>query len=349
MLSKSIMAMVVETPWPNVFIAAAEEEEEEADSWNPTDAVLFVGISLVLGIATRHLLGGTRVPYTVALLLLGIAMGSLGLYNQSINLSITVILSFLKSLYSAEYGTSHRLGKVGDGIRIWANIDADLLLAVFLPALLFESSFLMEVHQIKKCMAQMIILAGPGVLISTFILGSALKLLFPYNWSWKTSFLLGGLLGATDPVAVIALLKELGASKKLSTIIEGESLMNDGVAIVVYTLFFRMVTGSSFSWETVIKFLATASLGAVGMGVAFGLVSYLWLGYIFNDTVIEITLTVAVSYLAYFMSQEGSDISGVLTVTALGMFYAAVARTAFSGEVQHRLHHFWYFRTCMFL
>lgn len=51
---------------------------------------------------------------------------------------------------------------------------------------------------------------------------------FPYDWSWKTSLLLGGLLSATDPVAVVALLKELGASKKLSTIIEGESLMNDG-------------------------------------------------------------------------------------------------------------------------
>jgi NhaP-type Na+/H+ or K+/H+ antiporter len=107
-------------------------------------------------------------------------------------------------------------------------------------------------------MAQMVLLAGPGVLLSTFLLGSAVKvrasrnddtffffeggndilsqcfltgvpqLTFPYNWSWKISLLLGGLLSATDPVAVVALLKELGASKKLSTIIEGESLMNDG-------------------------------------------------------------------------------------------------------------------------
>lgn len=57
------------------------------------------------------------------------------------------------------------------------------------------------------------------------------QLTFPYNWSWKTSLLLGGLLSATDPVAVVALLKELGASKKLNTIIEGESLMNDGYPI----------------------------------------------------------------------------------------------------------------------
>lgn len=52
--------------------------------------------------------------------------------------------------------------------------------------------------------------------------------IFPYEWSWSTVFLLGGLLSATDPVAVVALLKDLGASQKLSTIIEGESLMNDG-------------------------------------------------------------------------------------------------------------------------
>lgn len=58
--------------------------------------------------------------------------------------------------------------------------------------------------------------------------GILFQLTFPYGWTWKTSLLLGGLLSATDPVAVVALLKELGASKKLSTIIEGESLMNDG-------------------------------------------------------------------------------------------------------------------------
>ncbi|XP_010276296.1 PREDICTED: sodium/hydrogen exchanger 8 [Nelumbo nucifera] len=304
------MAAVAEGPLPY-------EVSSEQSSSKPTDAVLFVGICLVLGIASRHLLRGTRVPYTVALLILGIGLGSL------------------------EYGTSLRLGKVGDGIRLWANIDPDLLLAVFLPALLFESSFSMEVHQIKRCIVQMVLLAGPGVLISTFCLGSALKLVFPYSWSWKTSLLLGGLLSATDPVAVVALLKELGASKKLSTIIEGESLMNDGTAIVVYQLFYQMVLGETFNVGTIVKFLTEVSLGAVGIGLAFGVLSVLWLGFIFNDTVIEITLTLAVSYLAYFTAQEGVDVSGVLTVMTLGMFYSAVARTAFKGEGQQSLHHFW--------
>lgn len=256
----------------NSAVVAALVEEES----NPTDAVIFFGVSLILGIACRHFLRGTRIPYTVALLVIGIGLGSL------------------------EYGTKHGVGRFGDGIRIWENIDPDLLLAVFLPALLFESSFSMEVHQIKRCIAQMVLLAGPGVLISTFTLGAALKLSFPYDWNWKTSLLLGGLLSATDPVAVVALLKELGASKKLSTIIEGESLMNDGTAIVVYQLFFQMVLGRTFNWASIVKFLVQVALGAVGMGIAFGAASVLWLGFIFNDTVIEITLTLAVSYVAYF-------------------------------------------------
>ncbi|XP_008220964.1 PREDICTED: sodium/hydrogen exchanger 8 isoform X1 [Prunus mume] len=312
------MATVTEWQLPYRILGAGEEKDSSSSTTSdPTDAVAFVGLCLVLGIACRHLLRGTRVPYTVALLILGIALGSI------------------------EYGTHHQMGKIGEGIRIWANIDPDLLLAVFLPALLFESSFSMEVHQIKRCMVQMIILAGPGVLISTFCLGSALKLTFPYGWSWKTSLLLGGLLSATDPVAVVALLKELGASKKLSTIIEGESLMNDGTAIVVYQLFYRMVLGKSYDWAEIIKFLSQVSLGAVGIGLAYGIVSVLWLGFIFNDTVIEITLTLAVSYVAYFTAQEGVEVSGVLTVMTLGMFYAGFARTAFKSESQQSLHHFW--------
>ncbi|CAJ1938943.1 unnamed protein product [Sphenostylis stenocarpa] len=243
----------------SVVSAASAPSTSSDEHSNPSDAVIFFGLSLALGIACRHLLRGTRVPYTVALLIIGIALGSIG----PTRLFFIILLLFLNlGFVWLEYGTHHRLGKIGDGIRLWSEIDPDLLLAVFLPALLFESSFLMEVHQIKRCLAQMLLLAGPGVALSTVCLGVVMKLTFPYNWGWKTSLLLGGLLSATDPVAVVALLKDLGASKKLSTIIEGESLMNDGTAIVVYTLFYRMVLGETFNWVAIIKFLAQVSLGA---------------------------------------------------------------------------------------
>ncbi|KAJ0988445.1 hypothetical protein J5N97_006801 [Dioscorea zingiberensis] len=305
------MASVAPGPLP------LQGTSKEASSSSPEDALIFVGISLLLGIASRHLLRGTRVPYTIALLILGVALGSL------------------------EYGTHNGLGRLGDSIRIWARINPNLLLFGFLPALLFESSFAMEVHQIKRCMVQMLLLAGPGVLISTFFLGAVLKFTFPYGWNWKISLLLGGLLSATDPVAVVALLKDLGASKKLNTIIEGESLMNDGTAIVVYQLFYKMVIGESLNVAGIVKFLSQVTLGAVAVGVAFGIASVLWLGFIFNDTVIEITLTLAVSYIVFYTAQDGAEVSGVLAVMTLGMFYAAFARTAFKGDSQKSLHYFW--------
>lgn len=203
----------------------------------PEVAILFVGVALFLGMVSRHLFKGSRIPYTVVLLLLGIGIGGL------------------------EYGVKN-LGVLGDSIRMWSNIDPDLILFLFLPALLFESSFAMDFHQIKRCFFQMLLLAAPGVLISTFLLGVATVKVFPYNWNWSTGLLLGGLLSATDPVAVVALLKELGASKKLSTLIEGESLMNDGTAIVVFRLFLQMVLGKHFSAGDVVSFLSRVVFGA---------------------------------------------------------------------------------------
>lgn len=288
----------------------------DTEAVGPQVAVLFVGVSLFVGMASRHLLKNTSIPYTVALLILGIGLGSL------------------------EYGTTNGLGVLGDSIRMWASIDPNLILFVFLPALLFESSFAMDFHQIKRGFMQMLLLAAPGVVISTIFLGVVLKIL-PYHWNWSTGFLLGGLLSATDPVAVVALLKELGASKKLSTLIEGESLMNDGTVIVVFHLFLQIVLGQKFSSGDVISFLCRVGLGAVGLGLLFGIVCVCWVGLVFNDTIIEITLTFTASYLAFFMAEEKAHVSGVLTVMTVGIFFAAFARTAFTGESERSMFHFW--------
>lgn len=291
--------------------------QAENSSNSASDAVLFGGISLLIGVSCRTLLRRTTtIPYTVVLLVIGIALGSL------------------------EFGSNYRLGKLGNGIRIWADIDADLLLAVFLPILIFEGAFSMEVHLIKKCMAQMLLLAGPGVLISTGLIGAAVKLAFPYDWNWKTSLLLGAILSATDPVAVVALLKDLGASKKLSTIVEGESMMNDGAAIVVYQLFYRMVLGKSSGWFSVLEYLAEGSLGSVVIGLVFGMASLFWLRFIYNDTLTDFSLALTVSYIAYYTAQEEAEASGILTLVALGMVFAMSKDTHRAGGKQS-LHEFW--------
>ncbi|CAM6099086.1 unnamed protein product [Calypogeia fissa] len=311
-LSKQELAMGELAP-SNFGIAPAPAEESD----HPEDAILFVAVSLVLGVICRQVFKGTRVPYTVALLILGVALGAV------------------------EYGTKEGLGALGTSIRRWSQINPELILFVFLPALLFESSFVMEIHQIKRCIMQMVLLAGPGVLISTGCLALVNRYIFPYGWNWSTCLLLGGLLSATDPVAIVALLKELGASKKLSTIVEGESLMNDGTAIVVFQLFFQMVLGQHFTVGQIVVFFSRVAFGAVALGFGFGLVAVLWIGRVFNDTVVEITLTLTASYLAFFVAEDEAQVSGVLTVMTVGMFFAAFARTAFTGESQQSMHHFW--------
>lgn len=91
-----------------------------------------------------------------------------------------------------------------------AQLDPHLLLIMFLPTLIFESAFVMDVHTFKKTIGQSMTLAGPGLILSTFLTSLMGKFIFTYNWSWVVALMFGTILSATDPVAVVALLKELG-------------------------------------------------------------------------------------------------------------------------------------------
>ena len=91
-----------------------------------------------------------------------------------------------------------------------AQMDPHLLLAIFLPTLIFESAFVMDVHTFKKTIGQSILLAGPGLALSALLTAIMAKYIFTYGWSWVVALLFGTLLSATDPVAVVALLQEIG-------------------------------------------------------------------------------------------------------------------------------------------
>ena len=116
---------------------------------------------------------------------------------------------------------------------MWLTIDPHLLLYAFLPALLFGDTMGLNIHVSSKSLPTCLLLAGPGVLFGTFATGVFAKLLFS-DWSFCLCLTFGAIMAATDPVAVVALLKELGAPKTLGTLIEGESLMNDGSAVVLF-------------------------------------------------------------------------------------------------------------------
>ena len=98
-----------------------------------------------------------------------------------------------------------------------ARIDPHLMLYVFLPTLIFESAFVMDGHTFRKTIGQAMLLAGPGLFLCSFLTALMARYIFTYHWSWVTACMFGSILSATDPVAVVALLKDLGKSLLMHT------------------------------------------------------------------------------------------------------------------------------------
>ncbi len=287
--------------------------------------LLFVIFSLFAGALLRHLLRNVSFPYTIALLLLGLAVGMLqrgGALPDSLDF----------------YGQS---------LPMVAEIDPHLIMFLFLPTLIFESAFAMEVHLFRRAFLQIVILAVPGLLVSTVLTALIAKTLFPWDWSWPTAFLFGSLISATDPVAVVALLKELSSRKRLETLLEGESLLNDGTAIILFALFYQLivtegpqVTGWPLFPLIAWQFTWGVCLGLL-VGITFALLTIFLIGKVFKDAMVEITLSVAGAYFAFIAAEALFHVSGVVAVVAYALLLTGIGRTKISPEISEFLHHFW--------
>ena len=296
--------------------ADASPLHDSSSHGDPTAILWFVFIALALGTACRSAFTviNSPVPYTVALLVIGICMGVL---NDQFDLS-----------------------GVGTSLDAFVHINPHLLLAVFLPALIFESSFSMEWHTLSKVLTKILILAGPGVLINMALTATVLHA-FPFAWDWNFSMMVGSILAATDPVAVVSILKEVGASKILGHVIEGESLVNDGTAIVVFTLFFEISKGEHKTSLDVFLMFLTQPLGALLVGVIAGQLVIFWLKSIFRDHLVQITLTLFACYLTFMVAESVFHVSGVLACVSMGFYISAKGRVFFVGNIEHTMHHFW--------
>jgi len=107
---------------------------------------------------------------------------------------------------------------------------------LFMPALIFESAFSADFHTFSMQLPKILLMALPMLLAATFLTACTMYYMLDYqvDMSFTACVLFGAIVSATDPVAVVALLKELGVSKRIGTLIEGESLLNDGTAMVVF-------------------------------------------------------------------------------------------------------------------
>lgn len=308
-----------------------QETHNEEDHSGDMSPLFFIILSLFIGTATHHMLQKSSLPYTVTLLIIGLVIGIIdrfGLLMQWNLGSLSFDVSFLSK--SVE----------------WAgNIDPHIILYVFLPTLIFEAAFALDVHTFKKSVTNAFILAVPGLIIALLITGALMMGIRHtgmglHSWTWPVALMFGTIISATDPVAVVSLLKDLGASKKLSTLIESESLLNDGTAIVIFMVFLASITGAGSSNPILVEFLKVA-LGGTFIGVIIGYIVINWVKKVFNDALFEITVIIGAAYLTFFVAEHFFHVSGVLGVVAFGLMMAGVGKTRISPEVGHFLHEFW--------
>mmetsp|Transcript_29366 Transcript_29366/g.44326 ORF Transcript_29366/g.44326 Transcript_29366/m.44326 type:complete len:327 (+) Transcript_29366:728-1708(+) len=225
-------------------------------------------------------------------------------------------------------------------------MDPHLMLLLFIPALIFESAFNSDWHIFKVEFWQVIIMAGPMLIGSTYLSALMMTYILGYNeeagFPWNAALLYGSIISATDPVAVVALLKELGASKRLATMIEGESLLNDGTAMVVFLVLLDMVEGNSLTFmDIVIKFIRL-SIGGPLLGILGGIIMSFILKRIHNQFVLEVNTTIFISYLIFFIAESTAvHVSGILAVVAMGLYMTNTGKTRISAESEHSVHHVW--------
>lgn len=246
---------------PVLCQAVSETTVSRIENAQPTSAVLFPWIVEVVGVVVFFLL--TRfespVPYAAVMFLVGVGLG----YGA---------LSF------SEYmDADQELDQFTESILQWTNINSGLLLLVFLPGLIFRDAIEVNFALFMKALPQLLILAFPMVLVGTALIALVAHYALPYQWPLTLTATLGAILSSTDPVAVGSVLKSAGAPPRLQMQIAGESLLNDGSAVVFFSIFSTMYlaeygVGEAIDWVEGCAIFMRMAFGGTAVGLVFAAV-----------------------------------------------------------------------------
>lgn len=278
-------------------------------------AELVTGITLMLLIAAVTTMAAKRlpkVPLTIALVFVGIAISELSARVPALQLL-------------AEF-----------------ELTPELVLFVFIPTLIFESAFNLDARQVARNIWPILTMAVPGLVLSTAIIGVIFSGLtgFPL----LVSLLLGAILSATDPVAVIAIFRQLGVPERLTILVEGESLFNDATSLVLATLLVGIVAAGQITTAAVadgiVEFLIVF-FGGVVVGWVLALVAGQTLGRIQSDASIEITLTTILAYFSFIIAEHFFHVSGIMAVVAAGLTMGSWGKSKISPSTESFMEHFW--------
>ncbi len=259
-----------------------------------------------------------RLPYTVALVIVGL------------------ILSFFPNFLDFQ-------------------ASSDLILAILVPPLIFEATLHIPWNKLRNDLLPVLMLAVIGTLLGTIMVGGIVMQVLEIPLLAAVAF--GALISATDPVAVIAFFRSLGVSKRLAILVEGESLFNDGMAIVIFNLAIgaAAVAGSTgvielTVGEAIVEFIIVA-FGGLGVGLFLGYVVSTIILKNVDDHLIETATTVALAFGSFLTAEyfgsiigiEGLHFSGILAVVAAGLMVGNIGSQNTSPTTQITLNNFWEF------
>ncbi|NND82826.1 MAG: cyclic nucleotide-binding domain-containing protein [Gammaproteobacteria bacterium] len=287
-----------------------------------TTLLMVLGISglLALAVLMVPLASRLKIPYTVMLAAMGILLGliaELVLHAPWLGF----LHEFVEALFSLE-------------------ITSEAVFFVFLPALVFESALAIDVRRLFDDISPILMLAIVGLLISTAVIGFTMASVT--GAALIICLLLGAIVSATDPVAVVAIFKDLGAPQRLAILVEGESLFNDATAIVVFTILSAMILGQSD--PTLLSGLfsfAKVFFGGIFIGYLTARLCCFMLPHLGESNLPKISLTMSLAYLAFIIAEHSLHVSGVMAVVTAALVLGSRGRSIITPSAWHGLEEVW--------
>jgi NhaP-type Na+/H+ or K+/H+ antiporter len=213
-----------------------------------------------------------------------------------------------------------------------------------------------ERHHLLQNLSRAVLFAGPGAIIVALLLAVSAKIILPFGWSWMYCLLFGAILCSTDPVSVVSLMKSTGCSTKLTMVISGESLLNDGSSMILYLFFFNMINGMTYTASSFILFCIEMLILSPLIGFCVGIICSRAMRRI-NTPIdshldFQLIFTFIAAYLSYALASSALNVSGVLSCCTAGFTVSIFAPIRIlHDEKFHKIWHVaeWTCNTLIFL